>query len=230
MSVLKKIPLNLIALMLVFGQAVVSVQPTLAASSAVRVYATSVEEDRYVTLNGVNLIANTRYSVYLSKTKTGTKVASILMGSLVTDSKGAFLKTYRIPSKLVDVVKIKILVTNGRGDIASNWFLNANADGNTGGEGAPAFSFSIVSVKEGATVKIKTSNLPANVTFDVFMGKAAGSQGLNGIQVGTLSDDEGGVVRASFEIPDELEGKASIDIRLENKKLGYFYYLTFEND
>lgn len=228
MSVIKKLPLILVALMMVFAQAAVSVQPALAASNAVRVYARSVEEDRYVTLVGANLFANTRYSVYLSKFKTGANPASYLVGSLVTDSKGAFVKTYRIPGKLVDVSKIKILITNGKGDTATNWFINATSKSYTGGEGSAKFSFTVVEVKKNAYVKIKTSNLPANVSFNVYMGKA-GSQGLNGTRVGTLIDDDGGGVKATFEIPDKLEGKAQIDIRLENKALGIFYYLTFDN-
>jgi len=228
MSILKKIPFILIVLALVFGQAMVSAQPALAASSASRVYASSVEEDRYVSLAGSNLFANTRYSVYLSKFKTGAHSASILVGSVVTDSKGAFQKTYRIPGKLVDVSKIKITVTNGKGDTATNWFINASSDDYTGGEGSAKFSFTVVDVKKNAYAKIKTSNLPANVSFNVYMGKA-GSQGLNGTKVGTLVDSKGGAVKATFEIPDKLEGKAQIDIRLENKALGIFYYITFDN-
>jgi hypothetical protein len=77
-------------------------------------------------------------------------------------------------------------------------------------------------------VKIKTSNLPANVSFNVYMGKS-GSKGVNGTLVGTLRDEDGGTIRATYDIPSELHGKSKIDIRLENKQLGISYYLTFEN-
>lgn len=227
MSALKKISLFLITLALLVAQAAVLAQPAQAASSAVRVYAKSVQEDKYVTLSGAHLIANTRYSVYLSKTK-GFSAKSILVGTAVTDASGAFTKTFRIPGKLVDVVRINIYITNGRFDTASNWFINASSQGSTGGEGAPAFSFTIVSVKEGDSVKIKTANLPAGVTFNVYIGKD-GSQGLKGVKVGTLVDEDGGSVRATFEIPDSLEGKSRLDIRIENKKLGIAAYQSFDN-
>ena len=55
------------------------------------------------------------------------------------------------------------------------------------------------------------------------------SKGVKGIKVGTLRDDEGGSLKATFDIPSELVGKSKIDIRLENKSLGIVTYLTFEN-
>jgi hypothetical protein len=199
---------------------------TPAPSSGVRVSAISVEEDQFVTLQAKKLAANSRYSVYLSKYGT-YPAGAFSMGSVLTDKYGAFTKTYRIPGKLVDIAKIAINLSNGR-DATSNWFINATADGNTGGEGAPAFSFSISSVDADEWVKIRTSNLPANVTFDVLMGKS-GSKGVNGIKVGTLADEDGGSLRATFDIPSQLQGRSKLDIRLENKALGISYYLTFEN-
>jgi hypothetical protein len=193
----------------------------------VRVSALSVEEDRYVTLQGKKLAVNSRYSVYLSKFGT-YPAGAVYVGSVLTDRNGAFTREYRLPGRLVDIAKIAIHLSNGR-DATSNWFINATADGNTGGEGAPAFSFSISSVDEDESVRIRTSDLPANVTFTVRMGRS-GSKGVNGIRVGTLSDEDGGTVRATFDIPEELQGRSRIDIRLENKALGIFYYVNFENE
>jgi hypothetical protein len=200
---------------------------TTGSSTDVRVSATSVEEDKEVTLSATKLLANTRYSVYLGKYASYPSDA-VLVGWVYTDAKGAFTKTFNIPGRLADVVKILISVTNGRGDVATNWFINASSDGNTGGIGSPAFSFSIASMKSDQWVKIKTSNLPANVNFNVFMGKS-GSKGVNGTLVGTLRDENGGTIRATYDIPSELHGKSKIDIRLENKQLGISYYLTFDN-
>lgn len=200
---------------------------TSGSSTEVRVVATSVEEDTEVTLSATKLLANTRYSVYLGKYAIYPSEA-VLVGWAYSDSKGAFSRTFNIPGRLADVVKIWVLVTNGSGDQATNWFINATSDGNTGGLGSPALSFSVTSVKSDNWVKIKTSNLPANVTFDVYMGKS-GSKGVNGTLVGTLRDEDGGTVRATFDIPSELHDKSKIDIRLENKQLGISYYLTFDN-
>jgi LysM repeat protein len=200
---------------------------TPGSSTDVRVSATSVEEDKEVTLSATKLIANTRYSIYLGKYAT-YPTGAVMVGSVYTDAKGAFSKTFNLPGKLADVVKIWISVTNGHGDLATNWFINATSDNNTGGLGAPEFKFSVASMKSDQWVKIKTSNLPANVTFNVYMGKS-GSKGVDGYLAGTLRDEDGGTIRATYDIPSELHGKSKIDIRLENKQLGISYYLTFDN-
>jgi len=197
-------------------------------SSGLRLFALNVEEDELVTLRGKSLWANTRYSVHFSRY--GNKVfAPILVGSAYTDKFGAFTTTYAIPKELVDVARIEVRIDNNRGDAAANWFINATLDSYTGGEGSPAFSFSLVSVEEDDWFKIKTTNLPPNITFTALMGKA-GSKGVGGIVVGSLRDDDGGSLRATFDIPTDLEGKSKIDLRLENKALGIYYYLTIENE
>ncbi len=195
-------------------------------SSSIRVYATSVVEDESVTLRGVSLTASSRYAVYMSR-YTNSKHAPVYVGSVLTDQNGAFTTTFLLPNELVDVAKIAVKINNGSSS-ASNWFINATSRDYTGGEGAAAPTFSIVAVEEDDWVKIKTSNLPPNVTFSVRMGNA-GTKGIDGILVGTMFDDDGGGVRATFEIPDELLGKARLDIRLANKALGMSYYLTLEN-
>lgn len=201
---------------------------TPVSGSGLRVYALSVEEDESVTLRGKSLWANARYTVSLSRYD--NKVfSSVVVGSAYTDKNGAFTATYAIPKELVDVARIEVRLDNGRGDAATNWFINATADDYTGGEGSPAFSFSLVSVEEDEWVKIKTSNLPANVTFNALMGKA-GSKGVDGISVGSLRSDDGGSVRATFEIPADLQGRSKIDLRLENKALGIYYYMTLFNE
>lgn len=192
-----------------------------------RVYALSVEEDEFVTLRGKSLWANARYSVSFSRTGNKTN-SSILVGSAYTDKNGAFTATYAIPKELVDVARIDVRIENGRSDVAANWFINATANGNTGGEGSPAFSFSLVTVREDEWVKIKTSNLPPHITFNALMSKAD-KKGTDGILVGSLRDKDGGSLRATFEIPTDLQGRSKIDLRLENKALGIYYYLTIEN-
>lgn len=196
-------------------------------SSTVRIFAESVQEDRYVTLVGRRLLASTRYSVYLSKFSTLSDSA-LLVGTVLSDKNGAFEHTFRIPGKLVDHAKVYAHVKSGA-DVASNWFINADLEDNTGGIGAPAMVLSIVSVKEDNSVKIKVTNMPANVTFTVTIGKA-GSKGLKGIEVGELRDDDGGTLQGTFDIPTDYEGRAELDIRVENKALGLVVYTTFDND
>jgi LysM repeat protein len=197
-------------------------------SSGGRIYALSVVEDKSVSLRGTGLWANSRYSVYLNR-YLNNRFSPVFAGTAFTDKNGAFTTAVRIPKELVDIAKIGVRIDNGRGSRVSNWFINATADDYTGGEGSPALSFSIVSVEEDEWVKIKTSNLPPNVTFKVLIGKA-GTKGVDGILVGSMLDDDGGGVRATFEIPDDLQGKSRLDIRLENKALGMSYFVTFENE
>lgn len=192
-----------------------------------QVAALSVEEDRTVTLQGKYLAVNSRYSVYLSKFGTYPSGA-YFVGSVTSDKLGGFKATYNLPKKLVDVAKIGVNIVSAGGSSTSNWFINATADGNTGGVGMSTLSLSLQSVSEDDWVKIKASNLPANVSFDVSMGKS-GSKGVNGIKVGTLRNSSGGSVKATFDIPEELQGRSELDIRIENKALGFYAYLTFEN-
>ena len=227
MSLLKKAPFILVVLALLFAQSAIMVSPAYAATSTGRIYAKEVEEDKNVTLVGTSLRANTRYDVFLSKF--GKYPANaIRVGFAITDSNGSFTKTFKIPGKLVDIAKISINIASSRGDTASNWFINASSTSNTGGVGSPTFSFKITSFKKGNWVKIKTSNLPANVTFAVRMGKA-GSEGINGTRVGELRSNKGGSVTETFDIPDSLEDKSQIDIRVENKALGIAAFITFKN-
>ena len=196
-------------------------------SGSVRVYAYRVKEDVSVTLRGKNLTASTRYTIYLGKYGTDFSKA-IQAGWATTDKNGAFETTLVIPSKLVDVMMIAVSIYSKAGDTASNWFVNATAEGNTGGIGAPPLGFKVTSVKKDAWIKIQTSNLLANVPFDVYMGRA-GSKGVEGFKVGTLFSTKGGSVKETFEIPANLQGKSRIDLRLENKTLGIAVYLTVEN-
>jgi LysM repeat protein len=194
---------------------------------SVRVYALSVDEDSWVELQGTGLAKNSRYTVSMFRQNLPAH-GSYRAGTVVTDSKGTFNETFSLPSAMRDVAKVGVTISNAAGDRASNWFINADLEGNTGGLGAAALTASIVSVRHDQWVRIRTANLPANVAFHVTMGKS-GSKGVNGFDVGTLVDEDGGAVRATFDIPDELQGRSRLDLRLENKALGMVYYLTFDN-
>ena len=196
-------------------------------TSSIRVYATSVKEDQTVTLQGKFLATSTSYTIYMSNFKANQPV-NYWVGSVTTDKSGAFKVTYNLPKKMYDVTKIKVTIVNGTNDTASNWFYNITSDGNVGGVGNPTVSFTIVTVKENESVKIQTSNLPANVKFKVYMDKN-GTKAEEGILVGTLSDSKGGTVTATFEIPEELWDRSKIDIRIESNTLEMSAYKTFEN-
>ena len=199
----------------------------ISASPSSKVYAASVKEDQTVSLVGKDLAPLSRYTIYLSNFKAKYPV-NYLVGTVTTSQDGTFKATYKIPSKLHDVVKIRITATNNLGDAVTNWFFNGTYESNTGGIGSPTMSFVVQSVDKDSKVKIKISNLRPNTTFKVYMGKA-GSQGVNGILVGTIKDSSGGTKTYSFEIPSKLHGKSKLDLRVENEILEIVAYQTFEN-
>jgi len=217
-------------LCIVLGTAPIStavvVPPSSTSSGSLSVI--SVKEDQNATLKGKNLWGNTRYNVYMGNYASSAAPA-YYAGSVTTDKNGDFTATVNIPKKLVDVKRISVQVNNGQGDAAKNWFINATAEGNTGGTNSPSFKFSVINSDEDSWVEIKTENLPANVLFEARMG-VKDSKGVDGIVVGTLVNSKGGSVKATFDIPNELKGRSKIDLRLENKSLGIHYYLTFNNE
>jgi LysM repeat protein len=89
-------------------------------------------------------------------------------------------------------------------------------------------TFSISSVVRDNTVTIQTANFPPNDTFNVLMGKF-GTQGVNGVKVGTFKSGSGGSLSATFNIPASLQGRSKIAIRLQSPTSGYFSYNWFYN-
>lgn len=89
-------------------------------------------------------------------------------------------------------------------------------------------TFSIVNVVRDQTVTIRTSNFPANDTFDVLMGKI-GTRGVGGIKVTTQQSGSGGTFEATYTIPAALHGLSQIAIRLQSPTSGYFAFNWFWN-
>jgi hypothetical protein len=193
----------------------------------IRIFASSVKEDQTVTLQGAYLVADTSYTIYLSNMK-ANQPTNYYAGTVSADGNGQFKVTYNIPKKLFDVVKIRVIINNGKGDTASNWFYNMTAEGNTGGTGAPVMGFTILSVDEDETVKIQAYNLMVNVTYDVVIGKA-GTMGENGVSVGEIKITKGSSVTQTFEIPGSLRDRSKLDICVENSRLEIVAFKTFEN-
>ena len=126
------------------------------------------------------------------------------------------------------MLKIRISATNQRGVSTSNWFINATSSGYTGGIGSPELSLAIQSVKKGERVKIVTTNLPANVSFNVYMKKDGAPQ-QKAVIVGKLRDPKGGSVVATFDIPDSIKDRSKLEIFAINNALGMMAEATFDN-
>lgn len=191
------------------------------------IFASSVKEDQSVTMQGKNLSTNTRYNVYLGKYKSDP-MDRFLVGSVYTDKNGSFKGTFNIPKKLYDVLKIRMSVTNPRGVSTANWFINTTSTNYTGGINSPELSLAIKSIKKGEQVKIVTENLPANVSFDVYMKKDGAPQ-QKAILVGKLRDSKGGSVVATYDIPESIKDKSKLVIFAKNNALEMIAEATFEN-
>lgn len=88
-------------------------------------------------------------------------------------------------------------------------------------------TFVITGVVRDETVTIRTSDFPARTRFVVRMGRY-GTLGIRGIAVAEIDTGAGGSFAATFNIPEELQGRNRIAIRLESKS-GYFSYNWFYN-
>jgi hypothetical protein len=98
-----------------------------------------------------------------------------------------------------------------------------------GAQAAPAQAprFWIVQVVQNESVTIETANLPANQTFNVRMGQM-GTLGIGGAQVATTEAGEGGTLRQTYNIPENLHNADRIAIRLESPQ-GFFAHNWFFN-
>jgi LysM repeat protein len=191
------------------------------------VVATSVKEDQAVTLQGKNLVADARYVISLGKYKNIQEIG-YSVGSVYTNKDGAFTITVTIPKKLYDVLKIRASLTDKLGKTTSNWFINTTSKGNTGGIGTSDLNIDIQSVKKGNWVKIETENLPANVSFNVYINRSGANEN-KAIYVGILRDSKGGKVLATYEIPAKIQDRSKLEIFAVNKGLDMEAEAVFDN-
>lgn len=90
-------------------------------------------------------------------------------------------------------------------------------------------TFTIQGVTEGEIVTIVTQNYPAEKDFVARMG-LLGTQGIDGIVVGTVNSADGGSLKFTFDIPAELQAEDAIAIRLDSTTGGYYSFNWFYNN
>lgn len=130
--------------------------------------------------------------VWFDRLYGGGGVTGIKASTLITGKDGSLKATVRIPKELYDRsgLAIRLQTVDGSVSPVSNWFSNTST-ANGVGSGAPYGytggipSVSVASVLEDDEVAIEARQFPARKELNVFMGKM-GTQGLNGIQVGTV--------------------------------------------
>ena len=88
----------------------------------------------------------------------------------------------------------------------------------------------ITSVVRDQSVTFQTHNYPPNQNFSVTMGPM-GTQGINGIVVGSFESGDGGSFPVTMSIPTELAGSRQISIRAQTAgTYPYFSYNWFFNN
>ncbi len=81
-----------------------------------------------------------------------------------------------------------------------------------------AWSYSVVKVEKDTSVKIRTSNFPDNVLFEVAIGRLVGNK-YEWVKVADLDSDKGGSFAQTFDIPHQFAGTSQLLIKLtQNKK------------
>lgn len=80
-----------------------------------------------------------------------------------------------------------------------------------------AWSYSIVKVDKDTSVRIRTSNFPSNVLFEVSIGMLSGNV-YQWIKVADLDSDRGGTFTKTFNIPAQFAGSSQLVIRVTQPK------------
>ena len=200
-----------------------------------------VNKDQDVTIKTNNYPANKDFTVLMGKI--GTRgVGGIVVTTINSGEGGSFEKTFDIPAALHGDYQIAIrLQTADNYFYSYDWFYNspdaAPSPPTATGTPAPTTTLpgytgiptiSITAVVKDSKVTILTNNFPAGFTWTVRMGKMY-TQGVNGVEVATITSAEGGAFSKTFNIPAELAGESMISIRLESTVGGFYAYDWFYN-
>jgi hypothetical protein len=195
---------------------------------------TGVVKNQTVTIYTYNFPAKDNFDVLMNYIGTQGKYG-IKVGTINSGKGGSFTATFNIPAQLKGQhqIAIRLQSNTGSGYYSYNWFYNNTTGGSVvppgkGSKYTGIPTFSITSVVRNKTVTIYTNNFPAKTNFDVLMNYM-GTQGKNGIKVGTLSSGNGGAFSATFNIPTQLKGQYQIAIRLQASS-GYYAYNWFYNN
>jgi hypothetical protein len=194
--------------------------PQTGASSSGSFSILDVEEDDSVSILVKNLPANRQFAVWFDWKNRSSVVKGVQAGTVRSDGDGEISTTLDLPAAVRDrhEVRVRLQSTSGSSVSAYIWFLNSDSDEEAGGS-APSGSLGIPylvigSVVEDETVTVTIHNFPARTELDVYMGKY-GTQGEDGIYVDTVKTGKTGPLTVTLDIPNKLEGRENISIRVE---------------
>ena len=217
--------------------------PTPSYSGSPTFKITAVNRDTSASIETNNFPPNQTFTVTMGPM--GTRgVNGTVVGTLESGSGGKLTGTYQIPNNLKGHAQISIRAQTSHANplFAYNWFWNNDANtamaaapeskSNTGAGGQPASTtpvggtgtgssiftgipvMNITRVVRNQSVTFQTHNYPPNQTFNVTMGPM-GTQGINGIQVGSFNSGQGGSFEVTMPIPNEYAGWYQISIRAQ---------------
>lgn len=185
-----------------------------------------------VTIVTYNFPANLNFEVRMGLF--GTKgVDGILIGTINSGAGGSLKLTFPIPPALYTESLIAIRLQSATGGYyAYDWFYNKDYGSHTGGveleDVALGAAITASSVVSGDSVTVKGTNLPVDEDFAVLMG-VYGTQGVSGIEVGTVNSGSTGEVTETFDIPASLADDYQIAIRFQSKDSSLVLYTWFQN-
>jgi hypothetical protein len=179
---------------------------------------TSVVPRTSVTIKTANFPAGKTFKVLMKKAGSNG-VGGTYITSFSSGSGGTLTKTFTIPTALKYEDKLTIRLESGTTYVYYKDFANYS--------GIPTFS--ITAVKKDTTVTVKTSNFPANKTFEVRMGYY-GDYGY-GTWVTQFNSGTGGALTKTFNIPAAYKGETQISIRMDDITTNVYYaYNWFWNN
>jgi hypothetical protein len=210
-------------------------------STGLELYVQSVAPDEDVSVRTGNFPAGTFFNVYMGKHGTNG-VNGVLVARTNSGDGGSFGVVYTIPSQLYgqSIIDLRMVSDDGSSYAAVS-FYNSEGGGaapstssgssstSSGGGSYVSYvpTFSIVTVKPGESVTIRTYNFPPAQAFTVRMGPY-GTYGINGEIVGTTDSGNGGSFEATYSIPASLKSADAIAIRMDSSQ-GYYAYNWFTN-
>lgn len=210
-------------------------------STGMALFVENVEPDESVSVRTGGFPLNTTFNVYMGKHGTNG-VNGILVGRTNSADGSSFGVVYSTPSQLFgqSIIDLRMLSDDGSRYAAVS-FYNSSGGGaapstSSGKSGTGSSSgsyvsyvptFSIVTVKPGESVTIRTYNFPPAQAFTVRMGPY-GTYGINGEIVGTTDSGNGGSFDATYSIPASLKSADAIAIRMDSSQ-GYYAYNWFTN-
>ena len=210
-------------------------------STNLELYIQSVEPDDNLSVRTGNFPAGTFYNVYMGKHGTNG-LNGVLVARTNSGDGGSFGVDYTIPSQLYgqSIIDLRMVSDDGSSYAAVS-FYNSSGGGaapstssgnSTTGSSSGSYvsyvpTFSIVMVKPGESVTIRTYNFPPGQAFTVRMGPY-GTFGINGEVVGTTDSGSGGSFDATYSIPESLKTAEAIAIRMDSSR-GYYAYNWFTN-